>query len=87
MCKGKRGVDVGTTVIIADMIMHKLPAVRHFRLSGEVLGQFTQLIVIGEDDTTPAAGDGLVPVERVADCIDSGCAEEFVVQSPGPDGR
>src|SRR5256885_1403189 len=57
------GIQVGQTVIEADLVMHEGPFVRQLRGGGEMLGAAPQFLVIGQDGTAAAGGDDLVAVE------------------------
>jgi len=59
----ERGVEVGHTVVVADLIVVVFPAVRHFRGGRQVPGAGGQIGVIREDRTAAAGGNGLVAIE------------------------
>ena len=57
------GVDIGQAVVVANLVVDEQPFVRHLGGGGEVLGEFAQLLVVGEDGAAAAGGDDLVAVE------------------------
>ena len=59
----KRSIDIRHTVVITDMVVFELPAMRYFGLGSKMFGKCPQVLVHKQQHAAAARGDGLVAVE------------------------
>ena len=63
LCAAQRCINVGHPIVVADMVVYKLPTVRYLGLGGDMFGQFAQFFIVEQEHTAATRGDGLVAVE------------------------
>src|SRR5690554_5789314 len=75
-------VDIGHSVIVADVIMYKFPTMWNFSLCGQMFGEFTQCFILKQQHSSPTGCNGFISVET--DCTnltESTCMFPFVKAS------